>query len=132
METERLPRATLWLLTISALLLALLTFGCGKPVDAHRVRFRFWGDVEEVKIINGLIHDFEAAHPGIHVVAERKPDPSTYADNLMAEFAGHSAPDVIFIDTDRFDVLAASGKFADLSAYLERTRISRPATTIRP
>ena len=105
-------------LTVLALLLGLALSGCHSAPDAHSIRFRFWGDVEEVKIIEGLIHDFEAAHPGLHVKAERKPDAGTYADNLMTEFASHTAPDVIFTDTDRFDVLAQGGKFADLGPFL--------------
>jgi multiple sugar transport system substrate-binding protein len=103
--------------------IAVLTqasLGCHKAADPNTVRFRFWGDLEEVKIIDGLIHDFETANPGIHVKAERKPDPATYADNLMTEFASGSAPDVIFVDTDRFDVLAEGGKFADLDAFLSK------------
>ena len=104
----------------SALVLVLGLAGCHRAPDPNTIRFRFWGDLAELKIMDGLIHDFEAAHPGIHVVPERKTDPGSYSDVLMAEFAGGTAPDVIFIDTDRFDVLASAGKFSDLGPFLAR------------
>jgi ABC-type glycerol-3-phosphate transport system substrate-binding protein len=55
--------------TLAALTLLLALTGCRNAADPGAIRFRFWGDVEEVKIIEGLIRDFEAAHPGIKVKA---------------------------------------------------------------
>jgi len=108
------PKHALALLLLAGAALA----GCRHDQDRNTVRFRFWGDLDEVAIIEGMVHDFEAAHPGVHIISERKPDASTYLDILLTEFASHTAPDVIFVDTDRFDLLADGGRLADLGPYL--------------
>lgn len=104
----------------AAALLAVGVAGCKPAQDAQTIRFRYWGDTDEVKIIEGLLKDFEAANPGVKIHPERKNSDSTYADVLLTEFASNTAPDVIFVSTDNFDVLADSNKLADLSPLLSK------------
>ena len=91
---------------------------CRPAADPQTLRFRFWGDTEEIKVIQGLLTQFEAAHPGVHIKAERKNPDGTYADELLAEFAVHSAPDVMFLSTDNVDVVSKGFKLADLNRFL--------------
>ncbi len=102
------------------LLGAVLAAGCKHGADPNTIRFRYWGDTEEVKIIEGLLKDFQAANPGVTVKPERKNADSTYADVLLQEFAAGTAPDVIFVSTDNVDLLSGSDKLADLNPILAK------------
>lgn len=102
----------------SLLLLLALSAGCGRQDGA--LRFRYWGDLEEIQIVDSLIKDFEAAHPGVKVRSERKPADRSYADLLLTEFASGSAPDVIFISTNDFTQFVGPRKFMDLGPFMER------------
>jgi multiple sugar transport system substrate-binding protein len=105
---------------MAALLLAAGLAGCKHAADPNVIRFRYWGDTEEVKIIESLLKDFEAANPGVTVKPERKNADSTYADVLLQEFAANTAPDVIFVSTDNVDLLSGSDKLADLNPILAK------------
>lgn len=106
-------KALAMILAVTGLALA----GC-KGQDANTIRFRFWGDTEEVRIIEAMVKEFEAANPGIKVRPERKEASAVYADVLLQEFAADRAPDVIFASTDNMELLVSSGKLADLTPYL--------------
>lgn len=93
---------------------------CGKKADPNAIRFRYWGDLQEIQIIESLAKDFEAENPGIKVRAERKNADATYADVLIQEFAANTAPDVMFVSTDNVELLLESGKLADLNPFLDK------------
>lgn len=93
--------------------------GCVKQ-DANSIRFRYWGDSEEIKIIESMCREFEAANPGVHVKPERKNADNTYPDILLQEFAANKAPDVMFVSTDNIELIEASGKLADLNTFLAK------------
>ena len=103
-------------LTLAVAWLALP--GCRPAEPPHTLRFRYWGDSAEINVIQGLLKDFEASHPGVKIKAERKNPDATYADELLAEFAAHSAPDVMFLSTDNVDVISKGYKLADLERFL--------------
>lgn len=103
-----------------AALLAATVMGCKPKADPNSIRFRYWGDTEEVNIIESLIKDFETANPGVKIRPERKNSDSTYADVLLTEFGAGTAPDVVFVSTDNIDILAESGKLADLNPFLAK------------
>ena len=96
---------------------ALSIQGCRNRKHAT-LRLRYWGDLEEIRIVEGICRDFEKTHPGVHIAAERK-DFAGYADLLLQEFAADVAPDVIFLSPDNVDRLTHAHKMADLSPYLE-------------
>jgi multiple sugar transport system substrate-binding protein len=106
------------LLLITLALAALLAGPACTRQDKDALRFRYWGDLEEIKIIEGLLRQFEAENPGIKVKGERKNPDASYSDVLLQEFAAGAAPDVFFCSTDNIDTLALSGKLADLSSHL--------------
>lgn len=94
--------------------------GCTKKVDPNSIRFRYWGDTEEVKIIESMLKEFQQENPGVTIRPERKNADGTYADVLLQEFAADTAPDVIFVSTDNIDLLSDSGKLADLKPWLDK------------
>lgn len=106
-------------LALAAVVIAALA-GCKKGADPNSIRFRYWGDTEEVKIIEGMLKEFEQANPGVKIRPERKNADGTYADVLLQEFAAGTAPDVMFVSTDNIDLLADSGKLADLNPWLAK------------
>ncbi len=109
-------RSALMMLSLTLLLLAN---GCGGGDDSA-IRFRYWGDLAENKIIEQAIKDFSAANPGIKVKLERKSPDATYANILMTEFAAEKAPDVIFIGDLNCDTLIRAGRFMELDSFLEK------------
>jgi multiple sugar transport system substrate-binding protein len=103
---------------------ALAGLGChGRFEDPHTLRFRYWGDLEEIALIEGLVKQFEAAHPGVTIKPERKPADRSYADLLLTEFASSAAPDVIFISTNDFAQFVGPGKFLALDPFLAREKV---------
>jgi multiple sugar transport system substrate-binding protein len=104
----------------AAAFFAVFAAGCKKAADPNSIRFRYWGDTEEVKIIEQLLKEFEQSHPGVKIRPERKNADGTYADVLLQEFAAGTAPDVIFVSTDNIDLLSDSGKLADLRPWLAK------------
>jgi multiple sugar transport system substrate-binding protein len=106
-------------LALAAVFIAALA-GCKKAADPNSIRFRYWGDTEEVKIIESMLKEFEQANPGVKIRPERKNADGTYADVLLQEFAANTAPDVMFVSTDNIDLLSDSGKLADLNPWLAK------------
>jgi multiple sugar transport system substrate-binding protein len=98
--------------------IGLLLGACSGP-KAPELRFRYWGDPEEVKILNGLLESFKKAHPGMRIRAERKSPDDSYSDVLLQEFSAGTAPDVIFVSSDHVGVLGRAGKLADLGPFLK-------------
>ncbi len=104
-----------------SLLAVLVLAGCiSRKPDAKTIRFRYWGDLAEIQIVEQMLKEFEAANPGVKVKPERKNADYTYADVLLQEFAANKAPDVIFASSDNLELLEASGKLADLNPYLSK------------
>ncbi len=108
-----------WFKKNLAIILVLTGLGCQRQAD-NVIRFRYWGDIGEVGIIESMVKDFEAANPGIKVRPERKEASSVYADVLLQEFAANRAPDVIFASTDNMELLVQSGQLTDLNPYLAK------------
>jgi multiple sugar transport system permease protein len=83
------------------------------------IRFRYWGDVKETTIIQGMVARFEAAHPGVHVSAERAPSGDPYVQKVLVEFAGGTPPDVLFVETNIFVTLADKGVLMPLNGFMK-------------
>ena len=110
---------------------AFLLSACSKNNDSKTLRFRYWGDTEEIKIISAMIRDFEKAHPGVKIKDERKPaGASQYSEVLMNEFAAGDAPDVIFAVAEIKDLLAENNLLQSLEPFLKDDQELKKATTI--
>ncbi len=119
-------------LAAAALCFALLIasgLGAGRPTAARAdggnsrqpvtLRFRFWGDIKEIAIIQHTVDEFEAAHPGVHVHMERiSTNGDEYVQKLLLEKASNLLPDVIFI-ADNYAGLRGRGVLADLKPLVD-------------
>jgi multiple sugar transport system substrate-binding protein len=97
---------------------ALVGLSACKSDPSVSLRFRYWGDPEEVRILTDLLAEFERAHPGVKIRSERKSPDDSYSDVLLQEFAAGTAPDVMFLSSDHIGPLARASKLEDLSPYL--------------
>lgn len=93
-----------WLLALVVVVALSFAFtGCAKKGANDgklHLRFMFWGDTEEIKIINDTIARFEAAYPNIKIDAERGQAGPAYMEKVIANVAAKTEPDVIFVSTD--------------------------------
>jgi multiple sugar transport system substrate-binding protein len=84
------------------------------------LRFSTWGSAEEMKVLNRLVQQFEAAHPQIDVQVLHVPD--QYFQKLHILIAADMAPDVMFTNSLYVPVYSAYGVFADLTPYLKPSK----------
>jgi len=105
------------LLAVSLLALG----GCGEKAggSAKSLRFMYWGDVAEIKIIKAQIAKFEKA-TGVKVSAERAPSGPPYMEKVLTQFAGGAAPDVLFVEVNNFKQFAQKGVLENLNPYLAK------------
>jgi multiple sugar transport system permease protein len=89
------------------------------PSNPITLRFRYWGDVEEIKALTSTIEAFEKAHPGITVHGERVPSGDEYAQKLLIEQAAGLTPDVVFCGGN-FAEFASRGMLMDLKPFVAR------------
>ncbi len=106
-----------WKLGAVGIFSLVLGLGCVKH-SAPTVKISSWGDVKQNIILADLIADFEKSHPEIKVELQRV----SYADymtKLLTQFAGGTAPDVIFVST--YDVLnlTLAGVLEPMDEYLK-------------
>lgn len=97
----------------------LLLFGCGHRTDSGiTIQLSTWGSAQEVGVLKHLLHDFEQAHPGVHVNLLHIPE--NYYQKLHILVAGDMTPDVIFTNSISFPIYASQGIFLDLRPYLAK------------
>jgi ABC-type glycerol-3-phosphate transport system substrate-binding protein len=116
-----MKKSFLTLLTI--FLVSTLVFvlgGCkGGVVGGNTIRFMYWGDTSEIAIIKTMIAKFEK-ETGYTVKAERAPAGPSYMEKVLTEFAGGSAPDVLFVEVNNFKQFAQKGVLEDLTPYIAK------------
>jgi ABC-type glycerol-3-phosphate transport system substrate-binding protein len=102
---------------------ALLVSGCGSGASKKQadLRFMYWGDVSEIQIIKEMVSKFEK-DTGLTVSAERAPSGPPYMEKVLTQFAGGSAPDVLFVEVNNFKEFAQKGVLEDLTPYLEQEK----------
>ncbi len=104
---------------LTVIAVAFAFSGCGKKgFGGGTLRFMYWGDVAEIEIINNQIAKF-TKDTGIKVSAERAPSGPPYMEKVLTQFAGGSAPDVLFIEVNNFKKFAEKDILEDLTPYLE-------------
>jgi multiple sugar transport system substrate-binding protein len=97
----------------------LLFFSCAPKQDPNNIKFMFWGDTEEIKIIADTVMRFQEENPGITVSPSRAPTGS-FMEKLLTLIAADSAPDVIFVPVDNVAALGTKGALLDLKPYIDR------------
>jgi multiple sugar transport system permease protein len=93
------------------LLISSAAFAAPKNVV---LRFRYWGDFKEIRVLQTTIAEFEHDHPGITIKGERVNSGDEYIQKLLLEQAAGLTPDVMFVGTG-YPILAKHGVLRDLS-----------------
>ena len=116
--------------TISILLLLLgfiITVGAAGSGDSSdsqeetTLSFTTWQlmDGDLVPWWNGLVEEFEAAHPGVTVqVTDLARD--TYAETLLSQFVSGSPPDITHLASFEFAAFSQRGLLQELDSYAKR------------
>lgn len=119
--------------TISILLLLLgfiITVGAAGSGDSSdsqeetTLSFTTWQlmDGDLVPWWNGLVEEFEAAHPGVTVqVTDLARD--TYAETLLSQFVSGSPPDITHLASFEFAAFSQRGLLQELDSYAKRDGI---------
>lgn len=102
-----------------ALLIGLLAGCVGQKKAAADLRFMYWGDVSEIKIIKEMVAKFEK-DTKLKVSAERAPSGPPYMEKVLTQFAGGNAPDVLFVEVNNFKEFAQKGVLEDLNPFIEK------------
>ncbi len=99
--------------------LVLCMFGmnaCQRKENPNKLTFMYWGDVEEVKILEQVAKEFQALHPEITIENQRASAGGTpYDDKLTIMMAAQASPDVFMVSSYYADKYLAFGALADLS-----------------
>lgn len=109
------------LLALLSVLTVVFFAGCkgGFKLGGETLRFMYWGDTSEITIIKEMVAKFEK-ETGVKVSAERAPSGPPYMEKVLTQFAGGSAPDVLFVEVNNFKQFASKGVLEDLTPYLEK------------
>lgn len=76
------------------------------------------GGQEEDRIVEGLLRDFEAAHPGVRVRRINPGDAGSFYTKLQTMMAAGEPPDVFYVGTERLASFAAAGLLAPVEPFL--------------
>ncbi|WP_019637073.1 ABC transporter substrate-binding protein [Paenibacillus fonticola] len=87
--------------------------------DKIRLRFTYWGSVEEKKAIENAMAKFMERYPWIVVDTIQLPN-SDYNTKLTAMSASNEEPDLGYMTTELGEVFASQDKFMNLYDFLER------------
>lgn len=106
--------------------LTFLMLGCGKksvsaaggkvPVE---IKVAFWGGPDEIRIISGVINEWQKTHPDITIRLEHTPYRG-YVDKLLTRIAGRSSPDIICTEVDLFVTFQSKDVLLDLTPYIAK------------
>lgn len=109
------------LMAVLSVLIIVFISGCkgGLKLGGEKLRFMYWGDTSEITIIKEMIAKFEK-ETGATVSAERAPSGPPYMEKVLTQFAGGSAPDVLFVEVNNFKEFASKGVLEDLTPYLAK------------
>ncbi len=109
------------LLRILPLLLLGLFLGRASAADPITLRFSVWDGDESLKVIRGVLRQFEKENPGIRVKLENFPDYNLYHQKMLVMYAANTAPDVAMMDPGHFQALAKRGALLPLNQFFAST-----------
>jgi ABC-type glycerol-3-phosphate transport system substrate-binding protein len=89
-----------------------------RPVE---VNFQYWGDLQEIPIVEQVVSNFNRLHSGIHVTAQRMPGGGSCTQKLLVQVTGHVAPDVVFVEMGGIPPLVEKGVMMSLNPLLAKT-----------
>ena len=109
-----------------ALTLGVLLAGCGEDVNDGVVTVEFWAMGREGEVVQELIPEFEAEHPGIRVEVQQLPWTSAH-EKLLTAYAGRSTPDLCQLGNTWVPEMVALGALEDLGPWVARSAVVEQA-----
>lgn len=104
---------------LAVLSLAVLSLSACKGSKGIVIRVASWGDVEEIRIQQESMKEFEASHPGVKIDFVRIPF-NDYVTKISTQFASGMAPDVMCINAEQLPAFATKDLFLDLKPFVEK------------
>ncbi|MGE8249934.1 MAG: extracellular solute-binding protein, partial [Stenotrophomonas bentonitica] len=111
---------SLLLLLVGSLLLS----ACRKEPEG--VTVRFWAMGREAEVVTGLIREFEAENPGIHVDVQNIPWTAAH-EKLLTAFAADGLPDVCQLGNTWIPEFAELNTLTPLQPYVAQSKVVDPA-----
>jgi ABC-type sugar transport system permease subunit/ABC-type glycerol-3-phosphate transport system substrate-binding protein len=104
-----------------ALLVPLLLLAASAFADKVQLRFTVWDGDESLKVIKGVLAQFQAENPNIEVKLESIADYNGYHQKMLTQYAAGVAPDVCMMDPGHFQALAKRGALLPLNPFFKQT-----------
>jgi multiple sugar transport system substrate-binding protein len=107
------------LILCAAMLAVSAAVGCVKRKPTVTLKITGWGDVDETRILQKAIADFNKVHPEVAVEIVRVPF-NEYITKILTQFAGNMAPDVMAVNAEQVPAFTERGILADLKPFLDK------------
>lgn len=97
---------------------AVSFFGCRRAPETKGVTLRVagWGDIEEARIVQGVVAEFQKLHPNVNVQVLRIPF-NEYITKILTQAAAGEAPDVIAVNAEQLSTFMRKDVWLDLFPY---------------
>ncbi len=92
----------------------------GVPNGETNLTLSSWGTLEELKTLTTQVHDFEEAHPTLHVKIRYMPD--LYTQSLQMLIASNQTPDVMMLNSLDVQRFCQAGLLEDASPLIHQER----------
>jgi multiple sugar transport system substrate-binding protein len=102
---------------IAMLLWSVLAVGCGEPPD-DAAPLTFWALGSEGEVVERMLPDFEARHPGVRVKVQRIPWSAAH-EKLLTAWVGGAMPDVVQVGNTWIPELVVLGAVEPLDDRLD-------------
>jgi multiple sugar transport system substrate-binding protein len=105
--------------------LAGLLASCVRPrEEVTRLQFAVFGSIEQMKVEQAIVAEFERRHPDIKVDLLRVG--ARYAEKITSAIVGRTAPDVMMMSVEFYYDWAHRGVLADLTPELDALHAADP------
>jgi multiple sugar transport system substrate-binding protein len=104
-----------------AALATLVLCGCGEQ-SSNETTLRFWTIGREGEVVSELLHEFEHAHPGVHVEVQQIPLTAAH-EKLLTAFAGDALPDICQLGNTWIPEFAALGALEPLQRDVDASKV---------
>lgn len=98
----------------------LLVLAAVGQADRVQLRFTVWDGDVSLKVIRGVLQQFEKENPDIEVKLEPYPDYNLYHQKMITQYAANAAPDVSMMDPGHFQALAKRGALLPLNQFFDK------------
>jgi len=121
-----LHRATARICFLTSILCLLYMGGCTRPPegDANRIRFAFWGSIQQQRAEEAIIRAFQEENPDIKV--DTLVVGARYPQKMQAMMVGHVAPDVFLVRIMEYEEWASRGVLKDVTDSFRRLHEESP------